>query len=208
MNLTAMQALDRLREGNRRFASGVVSLSALATHLHLPDLVAGQDPWAVVLGCSDSRVPVEMVFDQGLGDLFVIRIAGNVVASSQIASVEYAAEHSGARLAVVLGHTCCGAVRAALEELRQPPAEQSPGLRSIVSRIRPSVEDLLQTELRHDPEALARSAVRANVRTAANQLRNGSKILERLIRDDGLLVVGAVYALETGAVEFFDGVPT
>lgn len=205
--ITAIQALERLREGNRRFVSGVRSLDTLMSGTRRDELVAGQEPFAVILGCSDSRVPVEIVFDQGLGDLFVIRVAGNVVAASQIGSIEFAAEKFGTRLVVVMGHTRCGAVQATLEELQRPSETQSRNLRSIVDRIRPSVQGLLATELRSDPEALAREAVRANVRISANQLRHGSEILEQLIHDDGLLVVGAEYALETGTVDFFDGVP-
>lgn len=205
--ITAIQALERLREGNRRFVSGVRSLDTLMSGTRRDELVAGQEPFAVILGCSDSRVPVEIVFDQGLGDLFVIRVAGNVVAASQIGSIEFAAEKFGTRLVVVMGHTRCGAVQATLEELQMPSETQSRNLRSIVDRIRPSVQGLLATELRSDPEALAREAVRANVRISANQLRHGSEILEQLIHDDGLLVVGAEYALETGTVDFFDGVP-
>ena len=207
MGMTAMEALERLREGNARFARGDPSLENIVPLIDRKALVAGQFPFAVILGCSDSRVPVEIILGQGLGDLFVIRVAGNVVASSQIGSVEFAAEQYGTRLVVVLGHSCCGAVEATLAELQRPSDKQSPNLRSIVDRIRPSVEGLLDTDLRHDRAALMRAAVRANVRVAANQLRNGSAILERLIREDELLVIGAEYALETGEVEFFDGVP-
>jgi carbonic anhydrase len=137
----------------------------------------------------------------------VIRVAGNIVASSQIGSVEFAAEHFGTRLVVVLGHTHCGAVQATLDELQRPSDNQSPNLRSIVSRIRPAVEGLLETELRNDPLALKKQAIRANVRVAASQLRHGSAILEGLIQHEGLLVVGAEYALETGIVTFFNGIP-
>ena len=205
--LSALAALERLREGNGRYVSGERKLEALMGQSRRRELVAGQSPFAVVLGCSDSRAPVEIVFDQGLGDLFVIRVAGNVVASSQIGSVEFAAAEFGTRLVVVLGHTYCGAVRATLSQLQQPTEEQSPGLRSIVDRIRPSVQELLATDLRNDPESLARAAIRANIRASANQLRHGSKILEQLIQTEGLLVVGAEYSLETGVVEFFDGLP-
>lgn len=206
MNIPAQQALERLREGNERFVSGVRSLDTLMSGTRRSELVAGQEPFAVILGCSDSRVPVEIVFDQGLGDLFVIRVAGNVVASSQIGSIEFAADQFGTRLVVVLGHTRCGAVTATLEELQRPTENQSRNLRSIVDRIRPSVEGLLTTDLRRDPDTLVDQGVRANVRVAASTLRNGSPILEQLIREDGLLVVGAVYSLETGKVDFFDGV--
>jgi carbonic anhydrase len=198
---SATEALLRLREGNRRFVAG--------KHAHAEtrreDLVAGQDPIAIVLGCSDSRVPAELVFDQGFGDLFVIRVAGNIVAPSQVGSVEFAAERFGTRLVVVLGHSQCGAILATLEELRRGTENRSRNLRSIVDRVRPSVEGLLASG--HDAETLVRNAVRANVRASANHLRNGSEVLERLIVKDGLLVVGAEYSLETGAVDFFDGVP-
>jgi len=205
--LTAARALERLREGNGRFVAGVRSLDALASTTRRDEVVEGQRPFAVVVGCSDSRVPVEIVFDQGLGDLFVIRVAGNIVASSQVGSVEFAAEQFGTRAVVVLGHTRCGAVNATLEQLQRPTELQSRNLRSIVDRIRPSVEGLLSTELRNDSAALAREAVRANVRMSADHLRHGSEVLEQLIEHDGLLVVGAEYSLETGTVEFFDGVP-
>ena len=183
------------------------SVDSLLSQTRREDFVDGQAPFAVILGCADSRVPVEMVFDQGVGDLFVIRVAGNIVAPSMVGSVEFATEKFGTRLVVVLGHTRCGAVQATLEELQRPSEAQSPNLRSIVQRIQPAVEGLLDTELRHDPPALARKAVRANVRVSAGQLRHGSEILERLIEHDGLVVVGAEYALETGVVDFFDGVP-
>jgi carbonic anhydrase len=172
------------------------------------ELTEGQEPFAIVLGCSDSRVPAEIVFDQGLGDLFVIRVAGNIVASSQVGSVEFAAERFGTRLVVVLGHSRCGAVLASLEELQQPTGQRSRNLRSIVDRIRPSVEALMATELRHDPDALVRQAVRANIRASANQLRHGSEILEELVRKTGLRIVGAEYSLETGVVDFFDDQPS
>jgi carbonic anhydrase len=203
--ISALEALERLREGNRRFVSGVRSIDSLISQTQRSELVAGQEPFAVIIGCSDSRVPVEIVFDQGLGDLFVIRIAGNIVAPSQVGSVEFAAERFGTRLVVVLGHTRCGAVQATLEELDRPTKNQSRNLRSIVDHIRPSVEGLLVTELRHDREALARHAVRANIRASANHLRHGSEILEQLIQREKLLVVSAEYSLETGAVDFFDG---
>jgi carbonic anhydrase len=206
--ISAQQALVRLREGNRRFVSDATGRrDALANATRRNDLTTRQEPFAIVLGCSDSRVPAEIVFDQGLGDLFVIRVAGNIVAPSQIGSVEFAAERFGTRLVVVLGHSSCGAILATLEELGRPPAEQSPNLRSIVDRIQPSVEALLATDARHDPELLVREAVRANIRVSASQLRHGSQVLEHLIQKEGLLVVGAEYSLETGVVEFFDHVP-
>jgi carbonic anhydrase len=206
--LSAIDALERLREGNRRFVSGVRSLETLTSQTRRSEFISGQKPFAVILGCSDSRVPVELVFDQGLGDLFVIRVAGNVVAPSQIGSVEFAAAQFGTQLVVVLGHTRCSAVQSTVDELLQPGENQSRNLRSIVDRIRPAVAGLLETGLRRDPDTLARQAVRANVRVSANSLRHGSPILEELIQGGKLLVVGAEYALETGQVEFFDGLPT
>ncbi|HQV27652.1 MAG TPA: carbonic anhydrase [Thermoflexales bacterium] len=203
--ISAHEALDRLREGNRRFVANVRSLDALTSHARRNALAAGQAPFAIILGCSDSRVPAEIVFDQGLGDLFVIRVAGNIVAPSQVGSVEFAAAQFGTRLVIVLGHTQCGAITATLNELQQPTENQSRNLRSIVDRIRPAVEPLLATELRHDPDALAQHAVRANILASASHLRHGSEILEQLIQTDGLLVVGAEYSLETGLVDFFDG---
>ncbi len=202
--IPAAQALERLKSGNRRFVKGEIRLANLSGHLRRDELVDGQAPIAAVLGCSDSRVPVEMVFDQGLGDLFVIRVAGNVVAPSQVGSVEFAAAQFGIRLVVVLGHTRCGAVQATLDELRRPTANQSPNLHSIVERIRPSVAPLLEAGSPRDPQLLMQQAVRSNVQFAVNGLCHGSAILEQLIDTQGLRVVGAEYALETGVVEFFD----
>src|SRR5687768_7538607 len=205
--ILAQEALQRLRDGNRRF---VASIGSGEMHLHLArgvELTQQQEPIAIILGCSDARVPAELVFDQGLGDLFVIRVAGNIVAPSQIGSVEFAASKFNTRLVVVLGHSRCGAVEATLEELQRPSGRQSRNLYSIVDRVRPSVEALLATEIRHDPAALVRDAVRANVRVSASQLRHGSELLESLIAREGLVVVGAEYSLESGIVDFFDGVP-
>jgi len=204
--ISAREALERLREGNRRFMSGVRS-GDLTSPTRRDELVSSQEPFATILGCSDSRVPAEIVFDQGLGDLFVIRVAGNIVAPSQVGSVEFAAARFSTRLVVVLGHSQCGAVLATLEDIQQTTENRSRNLRSIVDRVRPSVEALLTTGIRHDPDALVREAVRANIRASADHLRHGSEILEQMIRSEGLLIVGAEYSLETGAVDFFDGVP-
>jgi carbonic anhydrase len=206
--IPAREALERLQEGNRRFVADDRSGDTITSGARRYELATRQEPFAIILGCSDSRVPAEIVFDQGLGDLFVIRVAGNIVASSQVGSVEFAAARFGTRLVVVLGHSQCGAILATLEELQRPTGNQSRNLRSIVDRVRPSVEALLATELRHDPDALVREGVRANIRVSANHLRHGSEVLEQLIQSDGLLVVGAEYSLETGVVTFFDGVPS
>ncbi len=201
----AAEALIRLKDGNRRFVERVRSREALLGAASRLELTQEQRPFAIVLGCSDARVPAEIVFDQGLGDLFVIRVAGNIVSPSQIGSVEFAASRFGTRLVVVLGHSQCGAITATLEQLRQPAESQSRNIRSIVDRVRPSIEGLLKTELRHDEAALIRQAVRANVGVSVSHLRYGSDVLEKLILEDGLAVVGAEYSLETGEVEFFDG---
>jgi carbonic anhydrase len=204
--IPALEALALLREGNRRFVADRSSGASAPSQARRVALLAGQDPIAIVLGCSDSRVPAELVFDQGLGDLFVIRVAGNIVAPSQVGSVEFAASRFGTRLVVVLGHSQCGAVLATVEEVMGGATVESANLRSIVQRVRPSVETLLSGRDAADLPALMDEAVRANVRASANHLRHGSELLERLIKEDGLLVVGADYSLESGIVSFFDGV--
>ncbi len=205
--IPAQQALERLRIGNQRFVAEVRGSDAPTSESRRREVAASQEPFAIILGCSDSRVPAEIVFDQGLGDLFVIRVAGNIVAPSQVGSVEFAAERFHTRLVVVMGHSQCGAIIATLEELRRPSRDQSKNLRSIVDRIRPSVEPLLATELAHQHDELVPLAVRANIRASASHLRHGSEVLEQMIQRDGLVIVGAEYSLETGVVEFFDGVP-
>jgi carbonic anhydrase len=207
--VSAQAALELLQTGNQRF---VASLGGDPDALQLTRRLAlapkQQQPFAIILGCSDSRVPAEIVFDQGLGSLFVIRVAGNIVAPSQIGSVEFAASRFGTRLVVVLGHSNCGAIQATLDALREPGAVGSHNLSSIVDRIRPSVEGLMRTELRHDLEALTRQAVRSNVRVSVDHLRNGSAVLEQLSSRGGLMIVGAEYSLETGIVDFFDVRPS
>ena len=202
---TAQDALTTLQAGNTCYVKGTSNYEPSLNAVERSRLLEAQTPFAVVLGCSDSRVPVEMLFDQGFGDLFVIRVAGNVVASSQIASVEFAAEQFGVRLVVVMGHTNCGAVTATIDALTAQVHSESLGnLRSIVDRIRPAVEGLIDLK----PDQLIKQAVRSNARISANSLRHGSQILERLCEQDNLLIIGAEYCLETGQVEFFDGIPT
>jgi carbonic anhydrase len=203
---TAQEALDRLKAGNRRFVSGEGNSARHSSPTRRDELTEGQKPFAIVLGCSDSRVPSEIVFDQGLGDLFVIRIAGNVVAPSQIGSVEFAAEMWDVSLVVVMGHSRCGAIQATIDELEQPEQGLSRNLRSIVDRVRPAVEPLMKTELAGDHDALVAEAVRANVRVSVEQLRHGSDILEEMIQQGRLSIVGAEYSLETGVVEFLDSI--
>jgi carbonic anhydrase len=206
--ITALEALARLREGNQRFIANQSEAGALGSHGHRAALAAGPEPLAIVLGCSDARVPAELVFDQGFGDLFVIRVAGNVVSPSQIGSVEFAAGRYGTRLVVVMGHSQCGAVLATFDALTGQAASQSQNLLSIVDRVRPSMETVMATAGPDaTPETLIADTVRANVRSSANHLRHGSGLLERLIGEGTLMVVGAEYSLETGVVTFFDGVP-
>jgi carbonic anhydrase len=201
--VTAGSALDRLRAGNRRFVEGNLNSESLASPARRNTLVGDQKPFAIILGCSDSRVPGEMIFDQGLGDLFVIRVAGNIVAPSQIGSVEFAAENFGCQLVVVLGHSKCGAVSATLEQLQHSEETRSKNLRAIVDRISPSVKGLLESDLKGKPEALLEAAVEANIRASVTQLRQGSDILKQLVESRKLLIVGAEYSLKTGVVEFF-----
>lgn len=202
--VSAQEALERLKEGNRRFVNHLRSAEAMLSQVRRSELVKGQKPFAIVLGCSDSRVPAEIVFDQGLGDLFVIRVAGNIVAPSGIGSVEFAAEAFGTRLVVVMGHSFCGAIDATLEVIENPNARRSPNLMSIVDRVRPAIEGLVHTELAKDHQRLVLEAMRANVRASVNQLKYGSRILERMVLEDGLRVVGAEYNLESGEVIFFE----
>jgi carbonic anhydrase len=205
--ISALEALESLREGNKRFASDTRDRDSLRSTIKRAQLTTGQKPFAIILGCSDSRVPAEIVFDQGLGDLFVIRVAGNIVAPSQVGSVEFAVDQFGTQLVVVLGHSQCGAVTATLDDLRRPAENQSHNIRSIVHRIRPSVEALVRADVIKNRDELIEHAVRANVRASVNQLRHGSEILEQMVISGKLLIVGAEYSLETGVVDFFEGMP-
>ena len=200
--LSAATALGVLREGNMRFASNVRSIDVLSSQARRETFVDGQSPNAIILSCADSRVPAEIVFDCGLGDLFVVRVAGNVCAPSLVGSVEYAAAMFGTELVVVMGHTRCGAVKATIESLLERGDHASENIRDIVERISPAVLPLLDKGL--DPKQLAAEATRANVLHTAAQLRHGSKLLEDRIADGKLVVVGAEYSIETGLVDFFD----
>jgi len=201
---TGQEALQRLREGNERFAAEANTGETFLRHMRGAKTDFKQQPIAIILGCSDSRVPVELVFNQGPGDLFVIRVAGNIVAPSLIGSVEFAAERFGTRLVVVLGHSSCGAIEATIEELHRPTTNQSPNLRAIVDRIRPGVEELITRHKAEGALALEHAAMTANVRASVKQLRHGSAIIEGLIATDGLVVTGAWYSLEDGKVEFLE----
>lgn len=205
--IDAITALDKLKEGNQRFVSGNRQSDSMLSHDKRADLTSGQEPFAIILGCSDSRVPAEIVFDQGLGDLFVIRVAGNIVAPSQVGSVEFAADQFKTRLVVVLGHSSCGAICATIDAMKTASDKRSVNISAIVDRIQPSVEPFRATELWNNREKLIQESVRANVRASVNQLRHGSAILENLVSNEGLIIVGAEYSLETGEVVFFDHLP-
>lgn len=203
--ITANEAIARLKAGNQRFMSGVRSIETDVKSTNRAGFVEGQAPFAIVLGCSDSRVPAEIIFDQGLGDLFVIRVAGNIVAPSQVGSVEFAAEQFGTPLVVVLGHSKCGAVTATLNELKNPSqAKSSTNVMSIVNRIRPSIQPLFDAGLHEDPEQLLSACIHANMLAATSHLKYGSQLLEHLVMKGDLQIIGAEYSLETGAVTFFE----
>lgn len=197
------EALARLKAGNERFASNTRAAPALTSHQRRDELLDGQSPFAIILSCADSRVPSEIVFDCGLGDLFVVRVAGNIVAPSIVGSVEYAAATFGTELVVVMGHSRCGAVGVTVDALRSGEPAMSDNVRSIVDRIAPFVRDLASDKARARDQAVA-EAVRANARASASQLRHGSRILEERLAAGRLLVASAEYALETGCVEFFE----
>ncbi len=199
--ISADEALQRLREGNRRFVANEISRDTVVRREHQPGQATGQEPFAIVLACSDSRVPTELIFDQGIGDLFVIRVAGNIIAPSQIGSIEFAATQFGTRLVVVLGHSNCGAVIATLDELSQKVPNRSPNLRAIVDRIRPAVEPLLDDETISNSNLLG-EAIRANVQASVVGLGHNSAIIEDLIARKELRIVGAEYSIESGGIEF------
>lgn len=200
--ISGSEAIERLKQGNQRFVSGVRSVDSMVKQIHRADFSRNQSPFAIILGCSDSRVPAEIVFDQGLGDLFVIRVAGNIVAPSQVGSIEFAVEQFATPLVVVLGHSMCGAVMATLEDMESRAESKSSNVLSIVNRIRPTIEILQLTELKNNPDQLLQTAIRANILASVNHLRHGSQMLEQLVQEKSLTIVGAEYSLESGEVEF------
>lgn len=206
--ISAADALEQLRRGNRRFVAATSDEDPVINHGHVAGAAAVQAPFAIILACSDSRVPTELIFDQGIGALFVIRVAGNIVAPSQIGSIEYAAKQFGTKLVVVLGHSDCGAVTATLDELALKESHRSPNLRAIVDRVRPAVEALLVGHDGGDVHSLLPLAVRANIHASVNRLQHGSLIIESLIKDDQLAIVGAEYSIENGTVAFLDAAGT
>ena len=203
-SVSPLDAMRRLIAGNERYKSDTRSVTALASQLQRVELAAGQSPFAIVLCCSDSRAPAEIVFDQGLGDLFVIRVAGNIVAPSGIGSAEFAAATFGIWLVVVMGHSSCGAVTATLDVLRGEGTVASANIRDIVDRIRPSAQTVLEVGKDRSRELQLGDAIRANVRHAVDHLRHGSRILEEMVNEGQLVIVGSVYDIATGHVDFFD----
>jgi carbonic anhydrase len=205
--ISALEALEKLRKGNQDYVAGDKVRSPYTNEDRRAELLEGQEPFAIIVGCSDSRAPAEIIFHQGLGDLFVIRVAGNIVAPSQVGSVEFAAEYFGTRLVVVLGHSNCGAIKATVEQVQGSGSQSYSNIASIVNRIRPAVTELIMSDNGQDQDDLINRAVRANIRSSVDHLRNGSRILEELVLKEDLLIVGAEYSLETGIVDFFDGLP-
>lgn len=201
--ISAENALQRLRDGNARYVAGEADPAPSAHEARRKEFLEMQSPFAIVLGCSDSRVPVEIVFDHGIGDLFVVRVAGNIAARSQIGSIEFAARTFGVRLIVVLGHSRCGAIEAVVDELRKPSVLQSDNLDFVIEKLRPSVEQVMTEGYGHDPDMLVAEVGRENVRRSARSLRDDSKIIEQLVENEELMIVGAEYSLQTGVVEFF-----
>ena len=200
--ITSAEALQRLKDGNRRFTSGTGGIDPGQVQVRRGQLVEGQAPFAIVLGCSDSRVPLEMIFDQGLGDLFVARVAGNIAASLQLASIEFAAEKFGTPLLLVLGHSRCGAVEAAVDAVLAPSPPPSPHLEFLVDHICPVVAELLDHAPGMQRERLLQASVGANVKATVARIEKESALLESRISQGLLTVVGAEYSLESGVVEF------
>ena len=201
--ITAIEALERLKEGNQRFIDGLGGRDLNFEHVRRLQLVEEQHPFAIVLGCSDSRVPLELIFDQGLGDLFVVRVAGNIVARSQVGSIEFAAEKFGTPLVVILGHTGCGAIEAAVDDVLNPSKSFSPNLELVVDEVRPTIHKLIENTPEITREGLLDQAVRANVQSMKERLISKSELLRKRVNDGQLMVVGAEYSLQTGMVEYF-----
>ncbi len=204
MNTIAKTALLRLAEGNQRYLASKSELASSTGTEQRVSVVNSQQPFAIVLGCSDSRVPVEVIFDQGLGDLFVVRVAGNIVSPAVTGSVEYSAAHHGAKLIVVLGHTGCGAVEATVNEMDTPSDTLSPNLAEIVEHIRPSVPNVSNDDAPMARDERLDQTELENIRASMAQLQSSSELLRRLVTDEGLCIVGARYSLENGIVEFLD----
>jgi carbonic anhydrase len=196
--------LNELLAGNTRFISGSSILSSKSSLKKLKEFAqTGQVPKAIVLCCSDSRAPVEIIFDQDIGDLFVIRVAGNIIAPSLIGSVEFAASTFGTNLVLVMGHTQCGAIKATLDHITNSNAITSENLHDIVSRIKPHIYSITTTKESCPGEHIAK-AVEANVRASVNQLTFSSRLIEELILNKKLEIHGAVLDLHSGVVKLLE----
>jgi carbonic anhydrase len=188
------EAISKLKEGNGRYTSGNLQHPGQTTERRT-ELAKTQHPFAGIVSCSDSRVPPEIVFDQGLGDLFIVRVAGNVINDEGLGSVEYTVDHLGTRLILVLGHQRCGAVDAARETIAAKG--KAPGhIESLVTAIRPAVEATAKDDLE--------TTVKANVKNVVQALRSSTPILKAKVDSGELRVVGAYYSLDTGSVTFLD----
>lgn len=201
--MKAEQALQKLQEGNRKFVAATSAEVELTTPMVKMDVSQGQQPFAVILGCSDSRVPAELVFHCGLGELFVIRVAGNVVAPSQIGSVEFACQNFGTELVIVLGHSHCGVINATVQALLEEGDDISPNVASIVDRVTPAVLPVVTQNSAADHADLVHQAMRANVAHSVDRLQMRSQILRQLVKKGKLQIIGADYSIESGEVEFY-----
>jgi carbonic anhydrase len=201
--MNAQQALQQLKEGNKRYIAAAEN-ECFSAKIRKHQAVLEQQPFAIILGCSDSRVPAEIVFDQGLGDLFVIRVAGNIVAPSQIGSVEFACQQFGTELVVVLGHSRCGAIKATVETLLGDADQMSANLAAIVDRVTPAVWPIVSKHDESNIDELMSKATQANVEQSVNMLQMRSRILRNLVKEKKLTIVGAECSIETGEVDFFE----
>jgi carbonic anhydrase len=188
------EAMTKLKEGNGRYTSGNLQHPGQTTERRT-ELAKTQHPYAAIVSCSDSRVPPEIVFDQGLGDLFVVRVAGNVINDEGLGSIEYTVDHLGTRLILVLGHQSCGAVQAARETIAAKG--KAPGhIESLVTAIKPAVEATAKDDLD--------ATIKANVKNVVQALRSSTPILKAKVDSGEIQVVGGYYSLDTGAVTFLD----
>jgi carbonic anhydrase len=188
------EAISKLKEGNGRYTSGNLQHPG-QTAERRTELANTQSPFAAIVSCSDSRVPPEIVFDQGLGDLFVVRVAGNVINNEGLGSIEYTVDHLGTRLILVLGHQSCGAVKAAKETIAAKG--RAPGhIQSLVTAIKPAVEATAKDDLE--------TTIKANVKSVVRALRSSTPILKAEVDSGKIQVVGGYYSLDTGAVTFLD----
>lgn len=200
-------ALQSLKDGNELYVKAIKDSTDLNTPITLRDVDLGQQPFAIILSCSDSRVPAELIFNCGIGELFIIRVAGNIASPTQIGSIEYACQNLGAQLVVVMGHSHCGAVSATIGTLSNSKHELSPNLESIIDQITPAVRPIVEADQHADEaddESLLDKAVRANVSYTVNNLSAQSEVLSTLMAEQKLAVIGAEYALETGKVTFHE----